>query len=1145
MATTTATIDVAVTGLQSLDRLNNSFDRLHNQFGNIRTAILGLGLAAVGKQAMEVADQLIDMSAATGIAVGRIYEFKGALQAAGGDPGQFAQALNRFVLSVDEAAQGSLKAQNQFRELGVTLDDLRTQGENDLLIKTLEGIAAVGDKSRQSALMVERFGKSFRTVNVNDLLQTMKETAGSADDYADAIKRASDLNGTLEIAQNKLRIAILEAFSGPIKLLDEFATAVLKNKASMDTLIATLKILGIILAATFGAGVGLILVRTLGTIMRGIAAIGPALTAVRAAFSGVSTAAGVLASAALFTPQGAVLKSLRGIVLAIAAIGAAIGTAAVLFDSFGARVVNVMARSIEAVGDFAAMLLNMPTDVINKMFGTDITGLGTPLQQLVEKAKKHREAYEKEVQKTRDATKKGSTETPQIDRFVDTTAFDTAVAGIKRIGVEFDNNNQRIREQAKLDASNIGRAKEEADLRKEEFEILKRTQDQVRSLTQAKAQMSKELREAGLGKFYDQEIANIERLGKEEQKRARLKVEYQNLVERAFQVELFTTRSRIDLENKIQEEINQTAKVGLGELEQKYYDIEAAAKLAAKAAIQAEEARILRPLRPEEAQQFTDIALRGVEKLQDATRKALDTRNTFENAKAFYDLGIRQNTEIRNITADIAEISLSDYDRRLRAIDRVIQGEADIAVERLRAQRGPFAVVTEEERQAIVERLNSIFEAQRKVNEELVRKQRDMEIAVTVRNKELDVAQNIRDIQTDIADLTLSDTQKRLLSIDRLLAKETEILAIRIAQQRGPLAEVTDEDRAAARERLTGVFQKLKDQNEELVRQSRNFSTGWKKAFNDYVDAASNASARAERLFKRATQGMEDAIINFVKTGKFEWKDFVNMMVEELLRAQIQQLMGNMIGGIQGAAQNSSLIGGGLNMLGGVLGLTGGAGGKGQTASNPLYVMDVRGGGQGGMPSFFGGGGQSGQGGGIVSGIKNVVGGIVDTVGNIGKSIGNVITGGGIGGGQSGGIIGGLKNVVGGIVDTVGNLGSSIGKVFSGGSSGGGILNTIANVGSSILGGGKSLLSGIGDFFSGFFANGGNIPAGTFGIVGERGPEFISGPATITPMSGATQVTYNINAVDAASFQALVARDPAFIHAVAEQGRRTQPMTRR
>jgi hypothetical protein len=40
---------------------------------------------------------------------------------------------------------------------------------------------------------------------------------------------------------------------------------------------------------------------------------------------------------------------------------------------------------------------------------------------------------------------------------------------------------------------------------------------------------------------------------------------------------------------------------------------------------------------------------------------------------------------------------------------------------------------------------------------------------------------------------------------------------------------------------------------------------------------------------------------------------------------------------------------------------------------------------------------------------------------------------------------------------------------------------------------------------------------------------------------GQTVVNYNIQAVDASSFRSLVAKDPSFIYAVTEQGRRSQP----
>lgn len=46
-----------------------------------------------------------------------------------------------------------------------------------------------------------------------------------------------------------------------------------------------------------------------------------------------------------------------------------------------------------------------------------------------------------------------------------------------------------------------------------------------------------------------------------------------------------------------------------------------------------------------------------------------------------------------------------------------------------------------------------------------------------------------------------------------------------------------------------------------------------------------------------------------------------------------------------------------------------------------------------------------------------------------------------------------------------------------------------------IFGGGSG--SGLGSIFAGFFDSGGNIPSGQFGIVGERGPEIVTGPANV------------------------------------------------
>ena len=84
--------------------------------------------------------------------------------------------------------------------------------------------------------------------------------------------------------------------------------------------------------------------------------------------------------------------------------------------------------------------------------------------------------------------------------------------------------------------------------------------------------------------------------------------------------------------------------------------------------------------------------------------------------------------------------------------------------------------------------------------------------------------------------------------------------------------------------------------------------------------------------------------------------------------------------------------------------------------------------------------------------------------------------------------------------------------------------------------------------FAGFFANGGNIPSGKFGVVGESGPEIVTGPASVMSASdsaralgGGQTIVYNISAVDTQSFQSALARDPEFVYSLTRAGARRLP----
>ncbi len=64
-----------------------------------------------------------------------------------------------------------------------------------------------------------------------------------------------------------------------------------------------------------------------------------------------------------------------------------------------------------------------------------------------------------------------------------------------------------------------------------------------------------------------------------------------------------------------------------------------------------------------------------------------------------------------------------------------------------------------------------------------------------------------------------------------------------------------------------------------------------------------------------------------------------------------------------------------------------------------------------------------------------------------------------------------------------------------------GLLEYLSKI-AVMMAGGAGGLNFAGGSFGGFYANGGSLGAGKWGIAGEAGPEIVHGPARITPMSG-------------------------------------------
>ena len=66
---------------------------------------------------------------------------------------------------------------------------------------------------------------------------------------------------------------------------------------------------------------------------------------------------------------------------------------------------------------------------------------------------------------------------------------------------------------------------------------------------------------------------------------------------------------------------------------------------------------------------------------------------------------------------------------------------------------------------------------------------------------------------------------------------------------------------------------------------------GFKIGFTDWTDTAETAAQGMARVTKKAFSDMTDALTQYVRTGKMDWRSLADSIVDELIRIQIQQAL--------------------------------------------------------------------------------------------------------------------------------------------------------------------------------------------------------------------------------------------------------------
>lgn len=166
------------------------------------------------------------------------------------------------------------------------------------------------------------------------------------------------------------------------------------------------------------------------------------------------------------------------------------------------------------------------------------------------------------------------------------------------------------------------------------------------------------------------------------------------------------------------------------------------------------------------------------------------------------------------------------------------------------------------------------------------------------------------DARRELEQLNMSPLEKQLDNISNSLSRDLtdQVRELQALQNSTNASEIDQQIQAITSATSEAIAEQQRLATESYNTQ-RSFAYGWRQAFEEYRNAATDAASQARDIFGQTTRGLEDLIVNFAKTGKFEIGDLAETITETLLRQNIQRSLSGILGSGGGAGDMASQIG--------------------------------------------------------------------------------------------------------------------------------------------------------------------------------------------------------------------------------------------
>ena len=276
---------------RKLEKTTSKTNALAGSMGKLGGAVAGLvgigAITALSRKVLALGDRLQKVSLQTGLAVEELEILQFAASQSGVGTEALNKSMQRFSRTIGDADQGLKESVDAFDLLGIsiTANDGKLKDSSTLFVEVAEGIKAIEEPARRSAIASKLFGKSG-----GELLPLLQQGAFGIDMFADRLRKVggivgtdaanaiSDFNDQMDLLNRAftakfavMLVAILPFLTSLVENFDAIAKAV--GFAASVFLVAKLPVIFGAITAAVTLLTKAVMLNPLGLLATGVAAI--------------------------------------------------------------------------------------------------------------------------------------------------------------------------------------------------------------------------------------------------------------------------------------------------------------------------------------------------------------------------------------------------------------------------------------------------------------------------------------------------------------------------------------------------------------------------------------------------------------------------------------------------------------------------------------------------------------------------------------------------------------------------------------------------------------------------------------------------------------------------------------------------------